>query len=59
LVAKEFHGESAQVLHDNKKDGALMASCIDWKNSQTKAIQSPSPLKTQGLDSKALKQQNL
>jgi hypothetical protein len=59
LVAKEFHGDTAEALLNNKRDGALMASGIDWKNSSTRAIESPSPLKTQGLDSKSLKHQNL
>lgn len=58
-VAKEFHGENADALHDNKRDGALMASGVHWNNSNTRAIEAASPLKTQGLDSKALKHQNL
>lgn len=59
LKAKEFHGETSEALHNNKRDGALMASGVHWNNANTRAIETDSPLKTQNLDCKALKHQNL
>lgn len=48
-MVKEFYGESAYKhgLQDyNKKDGVLMAQNVDWRNSNSKAIDTDSPLKT-------------
>ena len=47
-------------LHANRKDGALMASTVDWRDVHNRAIENSGPLvESAHLDSKDRKYQNL
>lgn len=61
-VARELYGETAVKygLNSNRRDGALMASTVDWRDSHTRAIETEQPLvQTANLDSTERKYQNL
>lgn len=60
-LARDFYGEAAEKygVNQNKRDGALMAQGVDWKNAHHKPIDADPILKTQGLASKERKYQNL
>ena len=51
--AREIHGDSAARygINASKRDGALMASNADWKNTQIDATNQASPMKNVNVDS--------
>lgn len=54
-VAKELYGATALKygIKNNKRDGALMAQNVDWKNANVRAIQNDkAQLVSSNLDSK-------
>ena len=55
LVEKELYGETIQrhAMNSNKRDGALIAQNVDWKNANQKAIDAEkTQLNSGNLDSK-------
>lgn len=52
-VAEEFHGNTVDkyAMSDLKKDGALMAQNVDWRDSGSKPINTPAQIQSQNLDS--------
>jgi hypothetical protein len=59
--SRDFYGEAAEKygVNNNKRDGALMAQGVDWKNSYHKPIDADPLIKSQNLASKDRKYQNL
>lgn len=60
-VKREFHGEAAAKygMNENKRDGALIAQNVSWKNANERAIESrESQLKSSALDAKDRTYQN-
>ena len=61
-VNRELHGQTAEIFgthYENRKDGALMAQNVDWRNPWVKAIQTDDAILRDGLDHKERKHQNL
>ena len=62
-VAEEFHGQTvdkyAMAADSVKKDGALMAQNVDWRDSNSKPIDTPAQISSHNLDSQGRKYQNL
>jgi hypothetical protein len=61
-VNRELHGQTAEIFgthYENRKDGALMAQCVDWRNPWVKAIQTDDAIVRDGLDHRERKHQNL
>jgi len=55
LVEKELYGKTIEkyAMNSNKRDGALIAQNVDWKNANQKAIDAEkSQLNSGNLDSK-------
>ena len=49
--SRDFYGEAAEKygVSNNKRDGALMAQGVDWKNAHHKPINADPILKSQDL----------